>query len=298
MEVQREQAEPVIQDHVAPREEVLGDEAPPARVRREDGRAGRRGPVVTGVRAPRLAVEEPPEPETACRLAALDRGSERARTGIPARWRRGPPSAPPLGVDPGERRRVEVDHALRQRELLGRNVRAFTVTAPAASAPPFLAALGRVTRQPIAARPDVEVDPDQRGYAVRRQGTGRGVAIPLSRARPAGAPVTWRRTTSPGCGLGGAIGTRAPRRTSLRQGNGRGPRSPAATPPIRKVRRSHSGVGPGGCWRRRRSISATRSVSVRQLTGRGRIALPRSPDPSSPGGARSPPPSGSAEEPR
>ena len=273
----------MVQHDVAPREEVLGDERHAAGVRREDRRPGRRGPVVAGVRASRLAVDDAGGARSR-RSAGRPRpgsGTGRARD-APARRRPGPPSA----LRARSRRGRASAHRGRPSPsgsvsgCVG-NVRARTVTAPAASAPPFFAALGRVTRQPIGPGRTSRSMPDQRRR--RRSPLGNSASgRPSHSARTSGgAPVTCRSSTSPGCGLGGVTDTRTPpwpaaaaaaepergrRRPGTRGGCRPRESGPSREPSHGRSRRapghSGSGVGPGGCWRRKRSISATRSFAL------------------------------------
>ena len=170
----------MVHDHVAPREEVLGDEGRAAGVRGEDGRPRGRGPVVAGMGASRLAVEEPPEPEAARRLAALDRGPERTAP-QPLRRAGGErrPQLSALGLDPGERRRIEVDHPLRQRDRLRRERAGPDGHRPRRERAAVLRDARPGDSPAERAGPDVEVDADQRRDAVRRREQRERAPIPL-----------------------------------------------------------------------------------------------------------------------
>ena len=257
---------------VPPREEVLGDERRAAGVRGEDGRPRGRGPVVAGVRAPRLAVEDPPEPEAARGLATLDGGPERA---APETLRRaggeGGLQLPPLGLDPGKGRRIEVDHTLRQRELLRRERAGPHSHRPCRERAAVLRHARPSDPPADRAGPDVEVDTDQRRNTVPRREQCERAAVPLpadvrGRARHqeeddvARLRARWRDRHAHAAGRSARGGRRRRRRTQERAAGQADQEGPAP----------HSCVGPGGCWRRKRSISATRSLpSGRSPAGGG-----------------------------
>ena len=259
--VEREQAETVVHHDVAPGEEVLGDERRAAGVRREDGRPGRRGPVVAGMRASRLAVDELAKPEAPRRLATLHRRCGTAR----ARDAPGSPSASAALSSPRSLSTRASVAASRSTISFGSvscrvgNVRARTSTTPAASAPPFFAALGRVTRQATGPGRTSRSIPTSAAQPLPAGNSASG--RPSHSARTSGGtPVSCRRSTSPGCALGGVTDTRTPPGDPVRDGGRRG-REAQERGTDQEGAAPHSGVGPGGCWRRNRSISATRSFA-------------------------------------
>ena len=113
------QAEPVVDDDQAAREEEVGDQRDPARVRGDDGRPPRGRVVEPGVRRPGPTVDDPAGAEP----VAGARGGDRRREASPPEPLAGDRAEDRtqlrlLRVGPAGRLGVEIHHRRRQREPL------------------------------------------------------------------------------------------------------------------------------------------------------------------------------------